>query len=276
MAAGNTREPFAMVSLTALDVAAEIGTTAVAVLVALARYADRNRRCWPSVATIADKAGCKPRAARIALRNLEAAGVITTTRRYKRRGECQSLEVEDGNERRGEQGTNVYRINDRAGTKRRSPAAEGAAPAAGRVLQQVPGGDGIECRRSVPTEPDQMNQTKANGSAAPAATHPAREEKEVEISDPVTERIEAYCEGAGLDPATFASGLLRRDARSAFRWLPPGMTADDVFLCTGWLRIGWHGQEVDRLTPAAVVRALPGWMRDGRPDPSWADIGEPA
>jgi DNA-binding transcriptional regulator PaaX len=76
------RKGYARIGHDATDRIAEIGVTAYAVFGVLARRANRERRCWPSVATIAKTIGVTPRCVRTALATLQDAGLITVQRRY--------------------------------------------------------------------------------------------------------------------------------------------------------------------------------------------------
>ena len=53
----------------------------VRVLAALGAHADKNRRCWPATATLANETGMSERHARTSLRNLENRGYIETESR---------------------------------------------------------------------------------------------------------------------------------------------------------------------------------------------------
>ncbi len=53
----------------------------VRVLAALGAHADKNRRCWPAISTIAHEANMSNRHARTSLRNLESIGYIETENR---------------------------------------------------------------------------------------------------------------------------------------------------------------------------------------------------
>lgn len=61
--------------------ALEIGSTDKLVLLALADNANDAGVCWPSMATIARKCGLSERAARVAMRRLEAGGHVSSTDR---------------------------------------------------------------------------------------------------------------------------------------------------------------------------------------------------
>lgn len=59
-----------------IDMMAVVGPLAYCVYSVLCRFADRNRRCYPSIETIANKCGVGERSVQLALRKLEAASAV--------------------------------------------------------------------------------------------------------------------------------------------------------------------------------------------------------
>lgn len=81
--ASDARIPqFCWVAKSAIPViVAETGPYGLALFMVLAMHANSARDCWPSIATMAESSGMSPRKVRLTLRELEAAGIITTEHR---------------------------------------------------------------------------------------------------------------------------------------------------------------------------------------------------
>ncbi len=75
------------VSNAAVDLIPKIGMTAFGVLMILAKHANRQRQCWPSVQTVARAAGIKPRATRTAIAALRVEKAIKIFKRRTRSGQ---------------------------------------------------------------------------------------------------------------------------------------------------------------------------------------------
>jgi hypothetical protein len=84
------RIPFAMVEHTVLE-DERLRVYDLAVYVALAKYANAGRECWPSMATIARTARCSERQARVSVRWLERCGHIASEARRERKGPKSNL-----------------------------------------------------------------------------------------------------------------------------------------------------------------------------------------
>lgn len=100
----------------------QTGPYGLALFMVLAMHANSSRDCWPSIATMAEAAGMSPRKVRLTLRELEAAGIISTEHRRTAKDAP---------------ATSVYTlIDDVRGTAQGAGAAQGAV-----------GGGGMWCRR---------------------------------------------------------------------------------------------------------------------------------
>ena len=92
----------------------------IAIFVALATFADHERQAWPSIKTLGDMVGMKPRCVRAHLAELERVGAITRTRSFS------SLD--------GRQSSNRYQLDPLlsrlggAASEDRPPRQEYAAP----------------------------------------------------------------------------------------------------------------------------------------------------
>ncbi len=74
---------------------AEVGPLAIAVFVVLARHADTDGTCWPSVPRIARLCGCTDRAVQLAVRRLKAARMIGSDPRHGERGQQSNVYTMD-------------------------------------------------------------------------------------------------------------------------------------------------------------------------------------
>ena len=147
--ASDARIPqFCWVAKSAIPViVAETGPYGLALFMVLAMHANSARDCWPSIATMAESSGMSPRKVRLTLRELEAAGVVTTEHRRTAKDAP---------------ATSVYTLVDDV-----SPTARGAAPACSAVGGTARGAVGVRHTMPKGTAPraaklEEVNKNQGN------------------------------------------------------------------------------------------------------------------
>lgn len=154
--ASDARIPqFCWVAKSAIPViVAETGPYGLALFMVLAMHANSARDCWPSIATMAESSGMSPRKVRLTLRELEAAGIVTTEHRRTAKDAP---------------ATSVYTLVDDV-----NPTARGAAPACSAVgvRHDMPKGTAPRAAKleEVNKKKDQGLTPNPHGTSAPSAT----------------------------------------------------------------------------------------------------------
>lgn len=109
----------------AVDALPIVGTTAFAVFGVLASHANKENVCWPSVATIADRAGIKERAAQLAINALVQEGLIVVE---KHPGRVNRYRIVFVDERGAPASTAVAHVDAPGGAPECAPGAHVDAP----------------------------------------------------------------------------------------------------------------------------------------------------
>ena len=130
----------------AMDHAREVGPVAFVVYVALSRFADANRQCFPSAKRLSDTCGITKRSVWNAIKILEGNGWIRVRRTHDN----------DGN-----QTTNLYTLTTSLGDESDSP---GSARNDTGVVNQIHPGSERNAPRTRPIEKDPIKKTAAPAS----------------------------------------------------------------------------------------------------------------
>jgi DNA-binding transcriptional MocR family regulator len=118
---------------------------------ALCRFADRDGRCHPSLATIAAKAGCARRSVVEGLRVLEERGYVVREPRKAGRCRISNLYRVYGNENENEYGNENKSRNDAPDVVRQVPHSGREVP---HPVQVLPSGSAPPASRTRLSEPD--------------------------------------------------------------------------------------------------------------------------
>lgn len=269
------RAPFAMIP----DAVRQLKNPyATQVYFALMFRANRDRRCWPSHACIAEDSGISERKVREMVRLLEAHGMIIAEHGQHTN---QYVLVEPENIPPVDVTRHV--VPTETGNNGTSHSARGAAhsaPHAGHsargAVQAARGADKPDTRTKL-QELDSKNQSvSANAETAPKAApaKPAKPSKPAKAPKPKrtqseTERlafvmVDAFARGGDRLPKDVA-GKERYDARKAFEPLTDRYSPDDIEDCTRYLRSKPFWQD-GNLSAVHVAKALPDWIAKGRPE----------
>lgn len=203
----------------------DIGVYGVAVYAALAQQAGSKTRCCPSITYISQALNCSSRKVRDTLRQLEAAGLIATERRF-------------GADKRQTSSEYVLLAVTKLDKYPAPPAQSAAPPARGAATP----------RHVVPPNKNEKEQDQetsfanAQEVAAPSAPQAARPgttpakrrppSKPRQRPEPTAIQVlvDAFIEATGDTSTPYA-----RNVRDAKALAEDGATADEVTGCVGWI-----------------------------------------